>query len=225
MDKPPKGKSSNSSAPLVDATFSAFEALDSPGRYGVRIFRLHRNQLIMAIVASMLFALPLTIFIGVMPFWDRVGNVFMLKQLNSYVAPAVDGFSYEIQNGQVPPKRFLIASVSLVELIFLSNFVALFARGVRKHALLVWTCYDRTKIFRYFAFSGLTFFASWYAVFFDWRVLTFLMSTGRAGVFVFYAILMLPLAAFVFGHMAAIVALGSWRSISRNLRHRSNLVV
>ena len=210
---------------VIDLTFSAFGALvDSPGRHGVRIFGLPRERLIMAVVASFLFAFPCAIIVAMLPFWDQVGDFVLLKLLNSYVAPAVDGLSYEYRAGglpRFPAKRFLIASASMVELVFLSNFAALFTRGVRRHALLVWTCYDRTKIFLYFGISGLVFGSLWYVLFFDWRILALLNSGGRgAGRVMFYSVMAMPIVAFVFGHMATIVGLGGWRTASRELRRR-----
>jgi hypothetical protein len=219
MENPQKGEPSSPSAALAGSTFSAFEALvDTPGRRGVRIFGLPRNELLMASVASMLFVLPLAIVIGMMPFWERVSDFFLLKQLNSYVAPSVEGLSFEYRAGRFPVKRFLISCISMVELIFLSNLIALFARGVRKHGLLVWTCCDRTKLFRYFGISGLIFFGLWYVLFFDWTITASLMSTPRIRAVCFYFVMGMPFVAFVFGHMAAILGLGAWRAASRKLR-------
>jgi hypothetical protein len=228
MDNYQKEKPSSPSAAVVDSIFSAFRALvDSPGRHGVRIFGLPREQLIMAAVASVLFAFPLAIIIGMMPLWDRVGEFTLLKQLNSYVAPAVDHLAYEYRAEglpRFPSKRFLTASASMVELIFLSNFFALFTRGVRRHALLVWTCYDRTKIFQYFGISGLIFCSAWYVLFFDWTILAFLDHRAASRV-VFYFVMAMPFVAFVFGHMAAIVGLGGGRTILRKLRRLRKAVL
>src|ERR1700730_1319562 len=139
---------------LPKVAFSVFSALvDSPGRHSVHIFGLPREQLIIATVATILFGIPVAIVLAIAPFWDRVGDFAFLMRLNSYVAPAIDGLTYEFRTEALPRfplKRFLIASTSMVELIFLSNFVALFAHAVRRHALLVWTCHDRAKIFQYF---------------------------------------------------------------------------
>jgi hypothetical protein len=155
------------SAAVARTAFSAFEALDAPGPRGVRIFGLPRQQLIKAAVVSGLFVIPLTIVIGMMPFWDRLGEFPALKQLNAYVAPAVDHLDYEYRSRsfpRLPLKRFLIASAVMVELIFLSNLVALFSRSVRRHALLVWACYDRAKVFQYLGISGAIFCSFWYVL-------------------------------------------------------------
>ncbi len=84
-----------------------------------------------------------------MPVWDRVGNFTVVHRLMSYAAPAINDLTsgYGAQGApQLPLKRFLIASTSMIELTFWSCIAALFVRGVRRHALLVWTCYDRMTI-------------------------------------------------------------------------------
>jgi hypothetical protein len=219
MENSQQKKPGSPSAAVVGSTISAFEALvDLPSRRGVRIFGLPHNLMVMASVASMLFLLPLAIVIGMMPFWERVDDFFLLKQLNAIVAPAVEGLSFEYPGERFPAKRFLISCTSMVELIFLSNIAALFVRGVRKHSLLVWTCYDRTKLFQYLGISGVVFLGLWYVLFFDWTVSAFLMPTSGGGKLIFYCMMAIPFVAFVFGHMVAIVGLGAWRTASRKLR-------
>lgn len=223
MDSRHKEKQDSPSSGVAHAAMSTFGALvDSPGRRGVRIFGLPRNQLIMAVVAFPLLGMPLAFMVAMAPFWDWVGDLALVAQLNSYVAPAMHELTNEYRSGeapQFPVKRFLIASTSLVELILLSTFVALFARGVRRHALLVWTCYDRTKLFRYFGISCLAFFSLWYVLFFNWGILAFLFQGAREGIRLFlYVVIAMPFVTFVFGHMAAIIGMGAWRTASRKLR-------
>jgi hypothetical protein len=222
MDNSQKGMPGNPSAAVVGATVSAFHALvEARGRRGVRIFGLPPDQTVMATTASMLLGIPLAAIVAMAQFWDRVGDFALLAKLNSYVAPIIDGLAYAYRPEsfpRLPLKRFLIACASMVELIFLFNIVALFARGVRRHALLVWMCYDRTKIFQYFGISCLIFFGLWYVLFFSWKLWTLL--DRRAGL-VLYAVVGMPLVAVVFGHMTAIVGLGAWRTASRKLRRLS----
>src|SRR5262245_8107151 len=222
MDNSQKENSGGTSNAFVNLSFSTFNALvDTPGRRGVRIFGLPREQLIKATVAALILGIPTAIFVAMVPFWDHVGDFWPLKQLNSYVAPAIDGLTYQYRSEALPRfplKRFLIASISMVELIFLSSFAALFSRGVRRHALLVWTCYDRGKVLQYFGISCLIFCGLWYVLFFDWRLLAFLFRGGRSSTLVYYLVLSMPFVALVFGHMAAIVGLGGWRTASRKLR-------
>jgi hypothetical protein len=223
MNNSQKEKYGGTSNVFVNTTSSVFNALvDSPGRRGIHIFGLPREQLIMATVAALILGIPLSIIVAMAPFWDRVGDFWPLKQLNAYVAPAIDSLSYQYRSEALPRfplKRFLVASISMIELIFLSNLAALFARGVRRHALLVWTYYDRRKIFQYFGISCLIFCGLWYVLFFDWKVLAFLLSTGGQSVkLVLYFVMSMPIVTLVFGHMAAIVGLGAWRTASRKLR-------
>lgn len=201
---------------MVEAVELTFGALvDGRGRLGVRIFGLPRDQAIMVSVAVAMFVLPVTAFVATLPFWDRVGD--WLKPITAYVAPAVDSFSSQVQSGQIPPKRFLTAALCIVLLIVLSNFVSLLSRGVRKRALLVWICYDRTRIFRYFVISSLVFGAFWWLLFVDWRGIDYLMSGRRGGAVVIGVMLGIPFAAFVFGRLTSIVALGALRAISRKV--------
>jgi hypothetical protein len=223
MDNSQKKTYGGTSDVFVSITSSAFDALaDSPGRRGVRIFGLPREQLIMAIAAALLLGIPLAIIVAMAPFWDSVGDFWLLKKLNSYVAPAINELTYQYRSGALPRfplKRFLVASISMIELIFLSNFVALFARAVRRHALLVWTCYDRVKLFQYLGVSCLVFGGLWYVLFFDWKVLALLHSTSRRSTgLILYFVMSMPLVALVCGHMAVIVGLGCWRTVSRKLR-------
>ena len=219
-----KSQKESQSGALAQVGISALSAIFfySSGRRGVRIFGLPPEQLSMATIALILLGIPLAFILAMMPFWDRVGDFALLKTLNHYVAPAIDGLAYDYRSMALPRfplKRFLIASTSMVELIFAVNFVALFARRVRKHALLVWTCFDRTKIFQYFGASGLIFFGLWYVLFFNWEILVLLNSSGRrAGRLFPYFTISMPITAAVFGHMAAIVGLGACRTASRKLR-------
>jgi hypothetical protein len=214
-----------------NASFDLWATLvTSEGRHHVRIFGLPSNRLVMVLVASILLGMPFAFILAMMPFWDRVGDFSVLKQLNSYVAPALDSLTYDYRGQGLPRfplKRFLIASTSMLELIFLANFFALFVRGVRKHALLVWMCYDRQKILVYFFISGLAFFALWFVFFSDWTILGYL-STGHGSDRVatrleMYSIIAMPIVTFIFGHMATIVGLGLWRTAARKLKQSAVL--
>ena len=220
MDKSQKEIQSGVPAQFDVSALSAI--FYSSGRRGVRIFGLPPEQLSMATIALILLGIPLAFILAMMPFWDRVGDFALLKNVNHSIAPAIDGLAYDYRSialPRFPLKRFLIASTAMVELIFLVKFVALFARKVRKHALFVWTCFDRTKIFQYFGASGLIFFGLWYVLFFNWEILVLLNSSGRAVGRLFpYLAIAMPITAAIFGHMAAIVGLGAWRTASRKLR-------
>jgi hypothetical protein len=82
MDNSQKKTYGGTSDVFVSITSSAFDALaDSPGRRGVRIFGLPREQLIMAIAAALLLGIPLAIIVAMAPFWDSVGDFWLLKEI------------------------------------------------------------------------------------------------------------------------------------------------
>jgi hypothetical protein len=112
----------------------------------------------------------------------------------------------------------------MTELLLLANFLALFTKGARKRALLVWTCYDREKLIAIFVVSSVVFCGYWYILFFDWNALAGLNSLSRrGGRLVLFLAVSMPLVTIVFGHMATIIALGTHRVASRRLRRlRSN---
>jgi hypothetical protein len=193
-----------------------FEALDAPGRRGVRIFAMSRQHMIMSAVGGAIVGIPLAFFVALLPIWDYVGEFVLIKKLNALVAPGIEGIPYK-ELPDFPLKRVLVAMTSMVELLFLGNVFALFARKIRRHALLVWICYDRKKLLQYFSISGLIFGAAWYILFINWNVLAFMMSLRRGGGVPYLAVL-LPLMAFIFGHLATIVGLGLYRDASRKLR-------
>ncbi|MEA2880143.1 MAG: hypothetical protein QOF14_5339 [Hyphomicrobiales bacterium] len=196
----------------------------SSGRRGVHIYGVPPERMVVATVLMLLFGFPLTIVIAMAPFWDDVGDLAAIKLLNAHIAPAVDSLSRDYHTGWMPRfplKRFFVASVSLVELIVLGNFIALFSRRVRKHALLVWICYDRKKVLQYFALSSVVFCTLWAFLFFDWKILSFLNSDYliRIAVRIDACLVMtMPFAAALFGHMAAIVGLGALRAAAQTVK-------
>src|SRR5262245_20683629 len=99
MDKSQKQRHGTAPFRFVDLAFSA---LSAPGRGGIRIFGLPRERLIMVSIASILLGIPLAFIVAMMPFWDHVGDFPLLKQLNSYAAPAIDGLTYEYRAEALP---------------------------------------------------------------------------------------------------------------------------
>ncbi len=171
--------------------------------------------MIMSAVGGAIVGIPLAFFVALLPIWDYVGEFVLIKKLNTLVAPGIEGIPYK-ELPDFPLKRVLIAMTSMVELLFLGNVFALFVRKIRRHALLVWICYDRKKLLHYFSISGLIFGAAWYILFINWNVLAFMMSLQGGGGVPYLAVL-LPMMAFVFGHLATIVGLGLYRDASRKL--------
>jgi hypothetical protein len=211
MDKSQKEKSSDTSAQFTE-------------HQSIRIFGLPPEQFVLAMYALVLLGIPLSVIVAMAPFWDRVGDFTLVKQFNSFVAPAIDNLPYEYRYGGLPRfplKRFLIASASMVELILLINFVALFARSVRRHALLVWMRYDRTKLLQYFGITCLLFCSLWYILFYDWKILAFAHSItchSLRGCSDLIFVMAMPIVAVVFGHIAAIISVGAWQAASRRIK-------
>ena len=205
----------------VDLVLRLKSFFDSRGRRGVRLFGISGDRLFLVILVSTLLGLPLAVIIAMAAFWDRVGAFGLIKQFNSYSSPAIESLTYQYRDAglpRFPVKRFFVASESMIELIFLGNFFALFLRTFRRHALLVWICYDQKKLFYYLAVSGLVFGGLWFVLFSDWAVAHTLASSRKGSRFILYFVLGIPIAAFVFGHMASVVGLGMLRTASRRLR-------
>jgi len=196
----------------------------SIGRHGVRIFGVPSEYLAMIGIATFLFGIPIAVFVGVIPFWEYVGDFGPIRFLHSWIAPAIDHIDYQFRADglqRFPVKRFVVASACMVELILLFTFATLFSQRVRKHALLVWECYKRETLLQCLFATGAIFLILWYFLFVDWRPLAFLLDRGvhtRVAGWFFFAMAVLPLFAFLFGHIAAIVALGVSHTLSRKLK-------
>ena len=211
----------NESPPIGPAD-GASTVSDALGRRRITIFGLPNEQLVLVALVSFFLGLPVAFLVAMLPFWEHVGHWSFVEQLNSQIAPEINRLADEYRAPgarRLPLRRLLIGSTCLVELLFLSNFVALFARRVRRHALLVWACYDRKQIFKYFGASCITFFILWYILFFDWTILSFINEPGTQGGRLDLPIVVgMPAMAVLFGRMAAIIGLGAARAASRNVR-------
>jgi hypothetical protein len=221
-----KEKSSGtlSTSPVLIAIESGQAIIYSSGRRGVRIFSLPSNQQVMVIFCLLFIGFPLFLFAAMVPVWDFVGNVSLIKKFNSYVAPVMDSLpvDYLVDSAWgVSTRRLLIASTSITELIFLSNFVALLWREGRRRALRVWICYDRWKLLQILGISCVVFCGLWYVFFFDWTIIEFLNSSRRGGRIEVYMVLSMPYAAILFGRMATIVGIGTVRLGLQYLRRLS----
>jgi len=205
--------------------FSAFRAIDAPARRNIRIFAMPGHHLVMAAVGGIVVGIPMAFFIALLPIWDHVGDFVLIRKLNAYIAPGIEGIRYA-SLPDFPLKRVLTAATSIVELLFLGNFFTLFSRNTRRHALQVWICYDRAKLLQYFTLSALVFCSLWYFFFVNWELLSWVMATRqRPGRFVPYAAMLMPLVAVVFGHLTTIVGLGAYRTAAKALRRRRDELV
>jgi hypothetical protein len=194
---------------------------DSVGRRGVRVYGLPSQQQAAVIGILMFVAMPLFMLLSMMPFWERLGEVWWVVKIDSYIAPTVGSLDFKYRAEafpQFPLKRFMVAATSMVVLLFLGNFLSMFFRGVRKHALLVWLCFDRQKILFFLFVSGLMFAGIWYVLFYDWRILDFLSYTRGGQRITAYAVFAIPIVTLVFGHLTAIVVLGVCRSATKTAR-------
>jgi hypothetical protein len=228
MDHPNQSKLNP--RPITTAQWEAVHAItDSVGRRGVRIYGLPREQLAAVVVAIIFVGIPFFVFLSMISAWDYIGGLWWVWRINEYIAPAINSLDIRYRADglpRFPVKRFVVAAEIITASLFCINFASLFIREIRKHALLVWMCFDHKKIFIFLFVSGLVFIIEWYILFCDWSVLQLLESSGRGGRrVVMYIVLSIPSVALLFGHLAAITILGLSRSTLRELRpHREYLV-
>ena len=209
--------------PLTLATEEGTDAFYTSGRRGVRLFGLPPNSMVMATTCFVLVGVPLSLMIASAPFWERFGDTAAMTAINGFIAPSVATLTSGFRVAALPHfpfKRFLVATECMALLLILGNLVALFCRGVRRHALLVWLCYDRKKFTQQLSVAALLCAALWYVFFIDWRVLVSLASGRHAFMYFLYFVVALPLAALFFGHCIAIATLGLLRDI-RDRRRRA----
>jgi hypothetical protein len=220
MDKPVQENANRSRrGSLSVAAFGAIA--ETVGRHGVRLYGLPRQQQLLVWFALILIGLPSFTLLAMMPIWERVGDVWWIAKLNQYVAPAIGTVTSEYRlpgAPHFPLRRFLVAATTFIELLLLVNFASMFLRKVRKHALLVWLCFDRQKLFLFLAISGSVFAGLWYAFFFNWQILDFLSSTRPGQRVITYSLLTMPSVALVFSHLVAIVVLGLGRTTSKTMK-------
>jgi hypothetical protein len=202
-------------------TLAIVNTIDFPGRHGVRIFRISRQHLGLAALLTIMLGMPFAFFLALALFWDVVGQFSPLKWLNGYLAPEINRLSDEsLQNG-FHVKRSLVAAISMVELIFALNVVSLLSRANRKHALMVWRCYDRKKLLTALGVSCAIFLACWFLLFHSWDWLRILTDGDpRGGRIIVYVIAVFPLAAFMAGHLATILIAAAGRTIVLQRRGR-----
>ena len=218
MDKPEQASASSRGSLLVVGMDAVAETV---GRHGVRLYGLSRPQLAMVWVGLIFTGIPAFALLAALPIWERVGDVWWIAKLNHYIAPAIGTVTSDYRPPgapHYPERRVLIAATSIIELLLLANFASMFFRKVRKHALLVWLCFDRQKLFLFLAISGSAFAVIWYAFFYDWQALEFLSPNRSGQRLISFAVMTMPSVALVFGHLLAIVTLGLARSASKTTR-------
>lgn len=224
MGEPSAKSSPQSISPTARGVLLASKAArsvtDSVGRRGVRIYGVPSEDLYLSAFAIIFVGIPFFLFLSLIPIWDRIGALWWDAKLNSLIAPQINSLSGRIDPNSIVDfslRRFMIAATTIVEFLFLGNFVSMFSRKMRKHALLVWICFDRNRLLLFTAMTGLLFVVLWYLLFYDWRIMEAVYTT-RANKFLTYAVFAMPNIALLFGHLITIVILGSCRSAMRRTR-------
>jgi hypothetical protein len=197
--------------------------LTARGRRGVKLYSLPREQTAAVAACVIFIGMPSAVFLSLMPLWENFGQLPLVADFLSLTAPAVASLDFAFRPGTMPEwplKRFFVAITSMVEFLFLVNFLMLSSRKVRKRAIMVWICLDHERLLRIALISGAILAAIWWLLFYNWTVIDFLTARGgqsgsRISV---YAVFALPLDALVFGHVAAIIVAGSLWSLQKEAR-------
>lgn len=219
---PPRLQSPN--AGLVQLEQQAITAIvDTPGRRGVKVYALSREQMAAVGAIVVFVGLPSLVFLSLIPLWETIGRLPIVSALTSYTAPSIAALDYSFRSDALPRfplKRFFIAASSMVEILFLANFALLLFKRMRRRALLVWLCFDRTHLLRMTLISGVALVGLWCLFFSDWTILRFLGPSRGGEKLIIYAVFALPNVALVSGHLAAIVTAGAARSLQKQVRRR-----
>ena len=209
--------------PFNDAMRTAAGALHETGRRGVSIYPSSDGFAGMAPIVFLLYGIPFFIIVAMIPTWEKWGDLSPVVWLNAHIAPAVNSISDHYRSAalpRLPLRRLLIAATSMIELLFLSSFLTKLSRRGRKQALMVWLCFDKTRLLGLSLGSGAAFVAVWCFLFYSWTLLDFFESEPRGSKIIIFAIVLLPLLALLCGRIAAIVTLGLFWSISKVMRKR-----
>lgn len=208
-----------------DAMRTATGALRETGRRGVSVHPSSDGFAGMAPLVFLLYGLPLFIIVAMIPAWEIWGDFSPVVWLNVHIAPAVNSVSDRYRSAafpRLPLRRLLIAATSMIELLFVSGFLTKLSRRGRKRALMVWLCFDKSRLLGLLLASSAAFVAIWCFLFYNWTLLDFFESEPRGSEIIIFAIVLLPLIALICGRLAAIVALGIFWSTSKVIRRRLN---
>ncbi len=187
----------------------------------MRLFGLPENQVAIGTVVLCLIGIPFVVIMAMLPVWDNIGLWSWVRWIGSWMTPAIDRTSFDYRPDFAPGlhvKRYLVGSSTIVELIFLANLGTLLSRPTRKHAGLVWLCYDRKKLLLNFGSSALMMAGLWYILFVNWSFIEFMAGDRKAGSLFAYIVFLPPIIAFLLGHLTKIVAFGVWRDTRRLIR-------
>jgi hypothetical protein len=187
--------------------------LDVPGRRNVRLYSLSRQNLFLFALAVVFIGAPFTMLLGIFPFWERVVTLPAVKFVNGHIAPAIIAYDQTLES--MSDLRVFTALVIAIEVLVLCNFFALLSRNVRRHALMVWLCYDRARLLAYLLLSSVFFLLLWYLFFCDLTVVGWVRDHYSARKAVVWLGVAFPISALIFGRISAIVLIGVLRNLSR----------
>lgn len=191
------------------------------GPHKVRIFNVSAEHFTLALVSVIFVGFPMFIFAGMLPVWDFLAGLPLLKhQLQLLAAPVMA--QPDVQLPELPVKRLAIAAVFTIELLFLGQLFSLGRRKVRRHVLLVWLHHKRENILLYLFLSGIAFCGLWHFFFYDLTALHFVEAHGYRGgqKLVGGMFLAFPVTAVFFGRMTVIVAAGVARAALKYFSRR-----
>jgi hypothetical protein len=223
MTKPPEttGLPLQDGNPFANATMAARAVVNVRGRRNVGIFAGSQETIGIAAIIILTVGLPFFFFLAILPVWESWGDLSPVVWLNSHIAPAVNNIPDHYRAAalpRLPLRRLLIAATSMVELLFLSNFLAMPSRRARKRALMTWLCIDKRLLLTLLFISNAALVAVWCFLFYDWTILDFIGSERRGGRIVILAVVMLPLIALLSGRLTTIVVVGILRSTIKEAR-------
>jgi hypothetical protein len=223
MTKPPEtaGLHRQDGDPFANATMAAQTVVNVRGRHNVGIFPGSQETIGIAAIIILTVGLPLFLFLAILPIWESWGDLLPVIWLNSHIAPAVNNIPDHYRAAalpRLPLRRLLIAATSMVELLFLSNFLAMPSRRARKRALMAWLCIDKRLLLTLLLISNAALVAVWCFLFYNWTILDFIGSERSGSRIVMLAVAMLPLIALLSGRLTTIVVVGILRSMTKQVR-------
>ncbi|MBB3570502.1 hypothetical protein [Rhizobium sp. BK491] len=209
--------------PLSNAMIAAAATLRETGQRGTSIYSSSDGFAGMAPIVFFLYGIPFFIIVAMIPAWEKWGDFSPVVWLNVHIAPAVNSLSDNYRSTafpRLPLRRVLIAATSMIELLFVSSFLTKLSYRGRKQALMVWLCFDKSRLFGLLLGSSAAFVAVWCVLFYNWTLLDFVESEPKGSKIIILAVVLLPFSALICGRIAAIVTLGIFWSATKEVKKR-----
>ena len=211
------GNQSNKTKTSTDVSviWSVKEALTGKGRRNISLLGFPQEAFFGSAAVFMYVGMPILLVLAMLPFWENVAEISWVKFLDYYLSPGNYALPshYQARGTVFPFKGFVVGTATMTIALFLCNFLLLISRKGRRNALMVWQCYNRTKLIEYLLTSTGVFFGLWYILYFDWRVLALFTVGGKGGKVQAWFFMAMPAATFIFGRLTAIVTAGFLRTI------------